>query len=131
MGRIIAPVTIANGLDPAKRIVCDGLVDTGASGLMLPSAWRSRLGNLESLRTVDLETADQRVIRGEVCGPVRIQIEGFDPIASEVIFLDMEPSNGGHEPLIGYIILEQSQAAVDMVGHRLVKVRYADLKRAA
>ena len=30
----------------------------------------------------------------------------------------------------GYIILEQSQAAVDMLGHRLVHVKKSDLKLA-
>ena len=32
------------------------------------------------------------------------------------------------EPLLGYVILEQAQAAVDMLGHRLVPVRYIDMK---
>lgn len=32
------------------------------------------------------------------------------------------------EPLIGYIPLEQAQAAVDLVGHRLVKVNRVNLK---
>jgi len=40
----------------------------------------------------------------------------------------MEPLEGGYEPLLGYLILEQSQVAVDMVGHRLVPVKYIDLK---
>jgi hypothetical protein len=40
----------------------------------------------------------------------------------------MEPANGEYEPLIGYLILEQSQAAVDMLGHRLVLVKHLDLK---
>ena len=50
------------------------------------------------------------------------------PDHSEVLFLEMHPRDGTYEPLIGYIILEQSQAAVDLVGHRLVRVRYLDLK---
>jgi hypothetical protein len=29
---------------------------------------------------------------------------------------------------IGYVILEQSQAAVDMLGHRLIPVKRMDLK---
>jgi len=33
-----------------------------------------------------------------------------------------------YEPLAGYIALEQSMAAVDMVGHRLVPVKHMDLK---
>ena len=79
-------------------------------------------------RRVKLETADQRVIDGEVCGPVEIQIEGFDPIFNEVTFVSSEAPDGGYEPLLGYIILEQSRAAVDMIGHRLVPVKAFDLK---
>ena len=127
MRRIVTPVVIANALDPSKQILCDVLVDTGASGLVLPSAWKDRLG-MPRVRTIEMETADQRVLRGEVCGPARIQIEGFDIIFNEVTFIDMAASNGGYEPLLGYIILEQSRAAVDMVGHRLVPVKHADLK---
>lgn len=87
------------------------------------------MGEFMAVRPVQMELADQSVVSGEVCGPVQIQIEGFDPIFNEVTFLDMKSGDGGYEPLLGYIILEQSQAAVDMVGHRLVKVRYMDLKK--
>ena len=128
MGRILSPVTIENPSEAEKRIECDALVDTGVSHLILPSAWRNRLGTLRELGTVELETADQRALTGMVCGPVQIQIEGFRPVFSEVIFVEMEPDNGQYEPLIGYIILEQSQAAVDMLGHRLVHVKRLDLK---
>jgi hypothetical protein len=44
------------------------------------------------------------------------------------MFLDREPQDGVYEPLIGYIVLEQSQAAVDILGHRLVHVKRTDLK---
>jgi len=128
MGRIVTSVVIANALHPTKEIRCEVLVDTGAAGLILPRAWKRRLGVLPVARTVEMETADQRSIRGEVCGPVKIQIEGFDTIFNEVIFIDMQPANGSYEPLLGYIILEQSRAAVDMVGHRLVAVKHLDLK---
>jgi len=128
MGRIVTSVTIANALHPAKEIRCNALVDTGSAGLVLPKAWKRRLGALPIARTVVMETADQRTVEGEVCGPVKIQIEGFDTIFNEVIFIDMHPENGGYEPLLGYIILEQSRAAVDMVGHRLVAVKHLDLK---
>ncbi len=78
MGRIIAAVSIANVLDASKQIRCDGLVDTGASTLVLPAAWRERLGTLEAIRA-EVETADQRIVQADVCGPVRVQIEGFRP----------------------------------------------------
>jgi hypothetical protein len=40
----------------------------------------------------------------------------------------MTPENGDYEPLLGYLVLESSQAAVDMLGHRLVHVKHMDLK---
>lgn len=128
MGRIITSVTIDNLLDPSKSMRCDALVDTGAAYLTLPTAWRERLGDLQTIPTVELETATQAVVQGEVCGPVKIQIEGFSPVFSEVLFVDMEPEDGVYEPLVGYIILEQSQIAVDMLGHRLIHVKRVDLK---
>lgn len=128
MGRIISSVSIANLADPEKRLRCDALVDTGASYMILPTAWRDRLGELEEIETLDLQTATQETTKGYICGPVRIQIEGFRPIYNEVCFVDMKPDEGAYEPLIGYVILEQCQAAVDMLGHRLIHVKRMDLK---
>jgi predicted aspartyl protease len=128
MGRIVAQVRITNALDLSHEIQCDALVDTGAAPLVLPKAWRDRLGQLGSSQTREFEVADQRIISGEIAGPVQIQIEGFRPVYSEVVFLDMEPVEGRYEPLLGYLILEQSSVVVDVVGHRLVSVKYMDLK---
>ena len=128
MGRIIASVRIDNASDVSKGLRCDALVDTGASLMVLPRAWKDRLGALESGTEIEVETATQEIVRAEVCGPVRIQIEGFRPIFNEVAFVEMKPADGEYEPLIGYIILEQSQAAVDMLGHRLVPIKHMDLK---
>ena len=82
----------------------------------------------EEIESLELQTVTQEAVRGSVCGPVRIQIEGFRPIYNEVCFVDMKPDNGAYEPLIGYIVLEQCQAAVDMLGHRLIHVKRMDLK---
>jgi predicted aspartyl protease len=128
MGRIVASVKIENVSDVSKSLRCDALVDTGASFMVLPSAWKDRLGDLESIRKIELETAIQEKVTGEVCGPVRLQIEGFLPIFGEVLFVEMKPEDGNYEPLIGYIVLEQSQAGVDMLGHRLVPIKHMDLK---
>ena len=128
MGRIVVQVHIRNPLEAGKEVLCDALVDTGASGLVLPAAWRDRLAPFGKSRSVQLETADQRVIEGEVCGPVEVQIEGFDAVFNEVTFVSSEPQDGGYEPLLGYILLEQSRAAVDLVGHRLLPVKTFDLK---
>lgn len=128
MGRIVASVTIQNISDQSKSFRCDALVDTGASFMVLPKAWRDRLGDLETIEEVSLETATQETVTGEICGPVKIQVEGFRPIYNEVLFLEMNPEDGVYEPLIGYIVLEQCQAGVDMLGHRLVAVKHMDLK---
>jgi predicted aspartyl protease len=128
LGRIVASVPIENAADLSKGLTCDALVDTGASLMVLPSAWKDRLGKLESGARIEVETDTQEIVPAEVCGPVRIQIEGFRPIFNEVAFVDMKPADGEYEPLIGYIVLEQSQAGVDMLGHRLVPIKHMDLK---
>jgi predicted aspartyl protease len=128
VGRIVTSVRVTNAKDPSKSLLCDAMVYTGASYMVLPRAWKERLGEFETEDTVELETATQDVVQGEVCGPVQIKLEGFRAIYNEVLFVDMVPADGAYEPLVGYIILEQSQAAVDMVGHRLIHVKRMDLK---
>ncbi|MBI1785712.1 hypothetical protein HYR69_11265 [Candidatus Sumerlaeota bacterium] len=128
MGRIVASVTVANPFAQEHQTRADALVDTGATFLALPRAWKDRFGKFDSERDVSLETADQRIMTGVLCGPAKMQIEGFPPVYNEVLFLDMHPADGQYEPLIGYIILEQCGAAVDMLGHRLVPVKHLDLK---
>ena len=129
MGRIVVSVHIRNALHDDKHILCDALVDTGASGLVLPMAWRDRLAPFGKTRRVKLETADQRVIEGEIGGPIEVQIEGFDSVFNEVTFVDSAADGAAYEPSLGYILLEQARAAVDLVGHRLLPVKAFDLKR--
>lgn len=128
MGRIVAQTTITNLFDESKSIQCAMLVDTGAGALILPASWKARLGDFRRSEPVELLLANQEVVRGEACWPVEIKIEGFRPIANEVVFLDGLHEEEDFEPLLGYVILEQAQAAVDMLGHRLVPVRYIDTK---
>ena len=128
MGRIVATVDIENISVSGAAMKLDALVDTGASYLTLPQAWKERLGKFASEEIIELQTATQQVVKGTVCGPVKIQIEGFRAIYNEILFLDMEPNNGEYEPLLGYIALEQCGAAVDMIGHRLLPVKYMDAK---
>src|SRR5712691_208562 len=102
MGRIVTSVRIDNIGNPTKTLRCDALVDTGASFMVLPTAWKDRLGDLELTDRISFETATQETVEGDICGPVRIQIEGFRPIFNEVLFVDMKPSDGIYEALIGY-----------------------------
>lgn len=125
---IIVSVTIDNVRDISMSLRCDAFVDTEFPLMVLPASWKDKLGDLESTRTIEVETATRRTIRGEVCGPVRIQIEGFRPIFSEVSFVEMKAEGGECKPLIGHIVLAQSQAAIDILRHRLVPIKHMDLK---
>ena len=116
-------------MDPSHRIVCDVLVGTGAAYLTLPNAWRPRLGQLTVYDTVDVETTSQAVVTGDICGTILLRFGSFRQVLAEVLFIDMEPSDGRHEPLPGYIPLEQAQAVVDLAGHHLAGVDRVDLKR--
>ncbi len=129
MGEVIVDLTVESVLEPGRSIACRGMVDTGAYGLVLPAAWKPRLGALPDVTLVDLELADQRVVTAEICGPVRIRIDGFRRIAGEVIFVEMEPrADGSYEPLVGYTVLEAANVIVDMRRHCLVARKYYDLK---
>ena len=129
MGRISVKARIRNLLEPDHVLKCDALVDTGSAHMVLPRVWKDNLGTLRTVRHIDCETATQQLVKGEVCGPVEIRLEGFEPVYGEILFLDMEPQDGVYEPLVGYIVLEQAQAAVDTLGHRLIHVKKSDLKQ--
>ena len=76
MERIAASVKIENSTDREKKIRCDALVDTGASHMILPSAWRDRLGDLELVRHVKLELATQA--SGDMLGHRLIHVKRLD-----------------------------------------------------
>nr|VFJ52981.1 MAG: hypothetical protein BECKDK2373B_GA0170837_104019 [Candidatus Kentron sp. DK] len=92
MGGITTNVSITNSLDRKARINCTAPVDTGAAHMVLPSAWKEMLGNPHVIRTVDCETATQQLVPGDVCGPIEIRIEGFQPVCSEVLFPGVCPT---------------------------------------
>lgn len=126
MGRIIAQTTITNPLASGRAIECGMLVDTGAGALILPTRWKERLGEFHHAEAVELQLANGEVVRGEACWPVGVRIAGFRQVGTEAVFVDMDAAE--EQPLLGYVVLEQAQAAVDMLGHRLVPVKYIELK---
>nr|VFK39354.1 MAG: hypothetical protein BECKSD772F_GA0070984_103715 [Candidatus Kentron sp. SD]VFK46627.1 MAG: hypothetical protein BECKSD772E_GA0070983_10779 [Candidatus Kentron sp. SD]VFK80092.1 MAG: hypothetical protein BECKSD772D_GA0070982_108415 [Candidatus Kentron sp. SD] len=128
MGRIISKVTAENISVPGGAITVNALVDTGASYLTFPLAWKEKLGTFRSQHEIKLQTATQEIIKGIVCGPVMITVEGFRPVYNELLFLDMVPDKGKYEPLLGYVVLEQCGVSVDMSEHRLVPMKYMDAK---
>lgn len=119
MGRIIAAVDVGNAAPQggAKRVAM--LVDTGATHLTLPLAWKPQFGAFETEQAVQLYTATGERVAGALCGPARIQVEGFRVAYGEVLFIEMA-MEGECQPLLGYLPLEQCGVAVDMESHRLV-----------
>ena len=129
MGRIVVQTRVTNPFDEDKSIECGMFVDTGAGALILPAAWKERLGRFKRSEAVELSMANREVVRGEACSPVEVKIEGLRSVSNEVIFVDMKPEeNAEYEPLLGCVILAQVPAAVDMLGRRLVPVKYIDMK---
>ncbi|MEO1497117.1 MAG: aspartyl protease family protein [Planctomycetota bacterium] len=128
MGRIVTNIVVSNVAHPEQRIETSAMVDTGAAYLTLPMAWRDQLGVFPKNKPITVELANQTTTDGLVCAPVRIDIEGFDEVYTEALFVEMEPRDGQYETLLGYLPLETAQVAVDMLGHRLVPVKHADLK---
>ena len=82
----MATVDLENPAEPRghKKIVA--LVDTGASRLTLPLAWKGQLGSFEMEETIGLRIATQEVVPGIICGPAKIRVEGFRAIYSKVFF---------------------------------------------
>ena len=130
MGVIYVPVVVSNVLHPEQRLELSGRIDTGAFGLVLPKAWKARLGPFLNETTAEVELADGRPALAELCGPVSIQLGTFRPITNEVVFVDTE-QDAGFEPLIGYTVLELARVMIDMVSHRLLARPRIDLKAVA
>ncbi len=122
MGRIVVTIRVSNPMAPEFAFDCKALVDTGASRLVLPEAWRDRLGPLAT-GVMPVKLADQRVFDAECCGPVKIEIDGLGYGHSDIAFLPLEPEyHGEYLPLLGYIALESMGAAVDLRNDRLIAV---------
>lgn len=131
MGRVVASVQVENKYGPAPMppVRVNALVDTGASHLVLPLAWRDKFGVFAREREDETDTATQERARVMFCGPARVQVEGFSEAHTDVLFLDMKPDrDGDYTPLLGYTVLEVCKAAVDLRGHRLIPVRAFDLR---
>lgn len=47
------------------------------------------LGEIEIIDELEVELTNQTPQKGEICGPVRLQIEGFRPIYTEVLWYNL------------------------------------------
>lgn len=129
MGKIISQVKITNVLDKSESLTFAAVVDTGASHLTLPMAWRHHFTTVDFRESSLAEIADGSTVEGELAGPFRIEIGNLTHSNSDVFFMDMKPNErGDYEPLLGHLPLQSGRLGVDMLNHRLFKVKYVDCK---
>ena len=121
MQEILCNVSIWNPLDEMRIVHGVGHVDTGSRFPILPMQWKDRLGPLSASRPHSLETADRRVVQGEICGPVMFKVNGFPVVGTEVLFLPMTGDDHQDFAVVGHLVLQQAGIIVDLVTHRLFK----------
>ncbi len=125
MGRVVVSALIENlddlgderrGLITSEEVrrveVDDALVDSGASGLLMPKRLVAKLG-LTPLRSRDAKTVGG-TITVQVYRAVRLTLQGRDCV------LDVTEVGDELPVLIGQITLESMDWVIDMKGHKLI-----------
>jgi len=125
MGRVVVSAVIENlndlvnvqsghmAADQVRRVeVDDALVDSGASGLLMPKKLVAQLG-LTSLRSRDAKTVGGTVTV-QVYRAVRLTIQGRDCV------LDVTEIGDELPMLVGQIPRESMDWVIDMKGHKLI-----------
>jgi predicted aspartyl protease len=126
MGRFAVDIELANygdleaaergHLDPAKvrRTTIQGIVDSGATRLVLPESVVKQLGLRIRKKKVKVRYADRRRGLRNEAEAVRLHLQGRDGIFTAVV----EPKRD--TALIGAIVLEDLDFLVDCQKQRLV-----------
>jgi clan AA aspartic protease len=125
MGRFAVPLEVVNerdlgrledGLlqpDRVRRLVIQGVVDSGATRLILPKHVVKKLG-LEPVEKVKVRHAHGRTAMRDVVKNVHVEIMGRSGTFSAIV----EPSRT--DALIGAIVLEEFDYLVDCQNRKLV-----------
>lgn len=120
MGRTVVRIVVANNgdvLDAAKgilkasqirRVELDGVVDTGATRLVLPKSVVDQLG-LPTAEKVKVRYADQRRALRPLVQNVWLELQGRHSVFSAVV----EPKR--KDALIGAIVMEELDFVVDCI----------------
>ncbi|MCV3215761.1 clan AA aspartic protease [Plectonema radiosum NIES-515] len=123
MGAVHAKVKLTNAVDEelvnrgllAPRLLREhetqGLVDTGAVSLVIPTIIVEQLGlRIRGQRLAQYANGSEEIVG--VTGPVIIECEGRETVAEALVV--------GNEVLIGQVILEQLDLLVDCKNQRLI-----------
>lgn len=118
MGRVTAQLLLQNAIDAwmaeqgqippeqVRAVEVEGLVDTGATALVIPKAIADQLGVPEVRRTT-VRYADNRTAERSVVGPIRLTVCNRTEIFSAIV------EEEANEPLIGQVVLELLDLVVD------------------
>lgn len=130
MGKIITQVKITNVMNKAQWLEFSAVVDTGATHLTLPMAWRRHFTNVDFQQDSLAEIADGSTVEGQLAGPFLVEVgDGLSRANGDVFFMDMKPNErGDYEVLLGHLALQYGRLGVDMLNHRLFKVKHVDCK---
>jgi predicted aspartyl protease len=96
-----------------RRQTIRGVVDSGATRLVLPQAVVKQLG-LQSTKKVKVRYADGRFGKWNAVGGVYVEIMGRDGVFTAIV----EPKR--QTALVGAIVLEDLDFLVDCINQRLV-----------
>jgi len=125
MGRFSVEVELANHEDlfrakaglisptQVRRALVRGVVDSGATRLVIPASVAQQLG-LETSGTVKVRYADGRTAERSIARDVHLAYGGRESVFSAVV----EPA--WESALIGAIVMEELDFLVDCIGQRLV-----------
>ena len=125
MGRFAVEVELANdrdlgraedghiAADQVRRVRLRGIVDSGATFLVIPESVAKQLG-VETTGVVKVRYADGRTAERPVAGHVHLSYGGRDNVFSAIV----EPNRDS--ALIGAIVLEVLDFRVDCTEQRLV-----------
>ncbi len=99
--------------DKVRRVRISGLVDSGATRLVLPESVAKQLG-LEMTGTTTVRYADGRTADRAVAQRIRLGYAGRESIFNAII----EP--GRDAALIGAIVMEDLDLIIDCTGQQLI-----------
>jgi predicted aspartyl protease len=124
MGRTVVKIIVANNgdvldaekgslaQDQVRRVELQGVVDTGATRLVLPKSVVEQLGLVAS-RQIGVRYADQRRAKRPLVQNVWLEMQGRDGVFSAVV----EPLR--KDALIGAIVMEELDFVVDCISQKV------------
>lgn len=99
--------------DQVRRVRISGMVDSGATRLVIPEFVAQQLG-LELNRTMKVRYADHRTATRAVAERIRLAYAGRDSVFNAIIEPDRESA------LIGAIVMEDLDLIIDCTSQQLI-----------